>query len=84
MKLQTQPNKTCYFVQLQLFPESDQEKNAREIAELRSSCDKLRKSLHAKHGGLAKAYDQLKWELDQLKRSICRHEKIGQEQGAFL
>ena len=75
---------TTFFVQLQLFPETPEERNAREIAELRSHCDKLRKSLHAKNGSLAKAYGELRVELDQLKSSICRYEKINQRQEAFL
>jgi septation ring formation regulator EzrA len=73
-----------FYVQMSLFPETDQQRNAREIAELRISCDKLRKSLHAKNGGLAKAYSELRNELDLLKRDICRHQKITESQGAFL
>ena len=75
---------TVFYAQLELFPESKEEKNTREIAELRRHCDKLRKSLHARHSGLAKEYSDLKHELEMLKSSICRHEKINQQQGVFL
>lgn len=72
------------YIQLQLFPETAEQKHSREIAELRHSGDKLRKSLHAKNGQLAKAYLELKNEFDQLKQSICRSQTIEQQQMRFL
>lgn len=75
---------TMLYAQLELFPETKEERNSREIEELRRYCDKLRKSLHARHGGLEKSYSELKNELEQLKASICKNQKINQEQGTFL
>lgn len=64
------------FLQLELFPESPYERNARELLELRASCDKLRKSLHARNGTLQKKYDELRYELDTLKSAICKGRRI--------
>ena len=75
---------TTFFVQLELFPETPEQKNAREIAELKRHCEKLRKSLYARNGDLAKAYGELRLELDQLKQSICKYETITPKQVSFL
>lgn len=84
MILNCDPTQKNIYVQLPLFPETSEEKNQREIAELRRSCDKLRKSLYARNSDLAKAYTELKSELDWLKESICKYQKISTNQGSFL
>ena len=85
MKSQTQHITTKYYVQLSLFPETNEERNAREIKELRETCTKLRKSLHAKNSDLAKKYNQLQHEFEIFKSSICKFQSIQQhKQSSFL
>lgn len=76
--------KENFYIQLQLFPESSEQVQDRQIEELRRSADKLRKSLHAKNGELAKAYLELKNEFDHLKQAICQHDRVEQQQMRFL
>jgi hypothetical protein len=75
---------TQHYVQLTLFPESVEENHQREIRELKRGMDKMRKSLHAKNGSLAKSYLELKNEFEQLKLAICKAQVIEQEQRCFL
>lgn len=84
MILDCDPIQKKIYVQLPLFPETPAEKHEREIAELRRSCDKLRKSLYARNSDLAKGYHELKTELEWLKESICKYQKINTNQGSFL
>ena len=73
-----------YYIQLELFPETPEQRLSREITQLKSAYDKVRKSLYAKHGELARSYGELKNELETLKRDMCRAQKIVEEQGSFL
>ena len=76
----SQHSSPCIYVQLSLFPETLEERNTREIAELRVAMDRNRKGLHAKHGNLQRAYEEIRNELDQLKSAICRGQQINQNQ----
>lgn len=59
--------------QLLLFPEEPHVRQKREIDSLRDQLEKNRRSLHAKHGQLAKLYSEVKHELDCLKSAICKN-----------
>ena len=76
----TQPS---YYIQLELFPETPEQRLSREVDRLRGSLDKMRKSLHAKNGELSKHYSELKHKMEVLERDICRT-KVSEEQGMFL
>lgn len=76
----SQHNTPCIYVQLSLFPETIEERNTREIAELRKALEKNRKGLHAKHGNLQRAYDEIKNELEHLKSAICKNQSLNQNQ----
>ncbi len=60
--------------QLQMFPESVQERLEREVIKLREQQDKVRKSQFAKIGELKKMYEETRHDLDTLKSAICRRE----------
>lgn len=72
------------YIQLSFFPETQDEKNSREIEKLKLSLDKNRKSLHAKNGKLAKEIDDINQKLDILINAICKNQKIETKQGMFL
>jgi polyhydroxyalkanoate synthesis regulator phasin len=58
--------------QLLLFEEPYEEKQKRQIAELKEKQDVLRKSLHAKNSVLQKEVKELRSELEFLKAHICK------------
>lgn len=58
--------------QLLLFPETREDKLEREMADLKKSCEKVRKGQFAKIGELTKMYYETKYELETLKEAICR------------
>lgn len=58
--------------QLLLFEEPLEGKLLREVRELKSSIDRIRKGQFAKIGQLRKDYDQLMHEFDTLKSMICK------------
>lgn len=62
--------------QLLLFCDSEEEQLRREVDRLRDQCDRLRKSLHAKHGRLEKMLEENRHELESIKRAICLGQKI--------
>lgn len=63
------------YTQLELpyLHEPPEIKQQREIEQLKASLEKNRKSLHAKHSALNKAYLEIKHELDMLKAAICKN-----------
>ncbi len=63
------------YEQLYLFKETVEEKNSREIKELRLHCDKLRKSLFAKNHELTKCCNSLKKEIEEIKEMIYKTSK---------
>lgn len=64
------------YKQLDLFPESREEKLMREIEELRHSADKSRKSQFAKINELKKMCHDTKNRLDILESAICKKEFV--------
>jgi chaperonin cofactor prefoldin len=58
--------------QLLLFAETKEEKLERQVKRLQEQCDKIRKSLYARHGDLMKMYLEQKYEMEILKASMCR------------
>jgi len=67
-------------MQLDLFEEiSDSDYLKEEIRLLRASHEKIRKSLYARHGALAKMYCDLNSRMNILEKSICRESIIGYE-----
>jgi len=58
-------------IQLDLFEKSELEEFLQELAKVRESNNKVRKSLFAKHGELAKNYVELHNRLEVLERNIC-------------
>ncbi len=61
------------FQQLQFFEESNEEKLRKELQEIKIKTEKMRKSLHAKHGELMKLYLEQKNELEMLKYALCKN-----------
>lgn len=60
-------------IQLELFEEkSEIDILQDQISELRKSQDKVRKSLFAKHGELAKKYLEIYDRLEIIEKNICR------------
>lgn len=60
------------FMQLELFEEPRDMRIDREIAELKSQINSLRKGLFARHSELAKMYSHLEHEFETLKQALCR------------
>jgi len=60
-------------IQLDFFRESGSEIELmhEEVTKVKNSTDKMRKSLFAKHGELAKKYADLENRLNILERNIC-------------
>jgi len=71
-------------IQLELIPERPEERNAREIKEMREQQNKVRRSIYAKHGQLEKDLSSLKSEFESLVRLICQYQRIQPEQGELL
>lgn len=62
-------------IQLDFFVEKTKEEFLEEELEnLRKSHDKIRKSLFARHGELAKKYMELHERMDIIERYICKPE----------
>jgi septation ring formation regulator EzrA len=60
-------------IQLDFFKDVESEECLREeIARVKASNDKVRKSMFAKHGELAKLYVELDHRLNIIERNICR------------
>lgn len=59
-------------LQLELFPETIEERQTREIKELKESLKKINRSLHAKNGALTKAYNDIYHEFETFKKAICK------------
>lgn len=68
------------YVQLTLFPETPEEKQASEIAKVKSSQDKLRKSIFARMSEQNREIKYLKQELELLKSNICKYVPIHSKQ----
>jgi len=67
-------------MQLDLFEETSESDCLREeIRVLRASHEKIRKSLYARHGALAKMYCDLNSRMNILERNICTRGIIGYE-----
>ena len=58
--------------QLLLFEEPLEGKLLKEVKDLKSSLDRVRKAQFAKIGQLRKDYDHLKHEFEILKSAMCR------------
>lgn len=59
-------------IQLDFFDSEDTHLLRKEIEKLKESNDRVRRSLFAKHGELAKNYIDLLHRMDILERSICK------------
>jgi hypothetical protein len=60
-------------IQLDLFKEmSETEIIFEEIRQLRASHEKIRKSLYARHGELAKKYIEIHERMNILEHNICK------------
>lgn len=59
-------------IQLDLFEKDELEEFLIELAKVRESNNKVRKSLFAKHGELAKNYVELHNRLEVLEKNICK------------
>jgi hypothetical protein len=61
-------------IQLDFFQElSETDELREEIRQLRASHEKIRKSLYARHGELAKRYCELHNRLHVLEHNICKN-----------
>jgi Trm5-related predicted tRNA methylase len=61
-------------IQLDFFTEMTETEELREeIRQLRASHEKIRKSLYARHGELAKKYCEIHERLQVLEHNICRN-----------
>ncbi len=58
-------------IQLELFERTPEEKMIQEMKTLKDSMDKVRKSQFAKIGELRKLVDEVKFELENFKKSVC-------------
>ena len=58
-------------IQIDFFREDDTVRMQEEIQKLRESNDRIRKSLFAKHGELAKNYLNLAERLEIIERNLC-------------
>jgi hypothetical protein len=63
---------TMAIEQLDFFPATADEINAKRIEEVAKSSDKVRKKLFAQHGELLKIITEMKNDFEHLKRAICR------------
>lgn len=59
-------------IQLDFFDNEDTHLLRKEIQKLKESNERVRKSLFAKHGELARNYLELLQRLDVLERNLCR------------
>lgn len=60
-------------IQLEFFEEKTESDILREeIMNIRNSNDKVRKSLFARHGELAKKYMELQERMNIIERNICQ------------
>ena len=59
-------------IQLDFFEETEMSILKQDVEDIRGSAAKVRKSLFAKHGELAKKYAELEIRLDILERNICQ------------
>jgi len=60
--------------QLEFFPLTQDEKNAKRIEEVAESQTKVRKKLFAQHGEILKMITEMRNDFEHLKRVICRGE----------
>lgn len=60
-------------IQLDFFQTDETLRMQNEIRKIKESTDKVRKSLFAKHGELAKNYTDLLNRMEILERHICTH-----------
>lgn len=58
--------------QLELFPLSQDEKNAQRIEEVFQRSERVRKGLYAKHGEILKMLLEIKHDFEQMKQVICK------------
>lgn len=58
-------------IQLEWFRDEDIVVLRMEMEKLKSSNDRMRKALFAKHGELAKNYNELNERINILERNIC-------------
>lgn len=61
-------------LQLDLFPQDENDIMRLEINKIRESTDKVRRGLFARHGELAKLYLDVNERLSIIERYICRGE----------
>jgi hypothetical protein len=63
-------------IQLDFFAEgkTDMDYLREELEQVRSSSDRVRKSLFARHGELAKSYLELHERLQIIEKNICKGE----------
>jgi hypothetical protein len=62
--------------QLQLFPESREERLEREVESLRKDLSTLRRGLFARHSELSKKYQETIYEFEMLKGAICKSKSL--------
>lgn len=64
-----------FMLQLDLFPQDENDIIRLEINKIRESSDKVRRALFARHGELAKLYLDVNDRLSIIERHICRGEQ---------
>lgn len=60
------------YTQLCFFEETQEEKNAREIKELKAHTEKLRKSLYARNNDMGREIKSMKSDMEILIAAICK------------
>lgn len=59
-------------IQLEILPETLEEKFERKIKSIEEKFEKVRRSLYARNSELIKQYDQQKQDIEVLKSALCR------------
>jgi len=63
-------------IQLELFPESAEERRERELKELRENFEKMRKMYYAKDNAQDKKINDLEHKLETLIVAACKNENM--------
>lgn len=66
-------------IQLDFFADDETTALKEEVKRLKESNEKVRKSLFAKHGELAKNYLELLYRMELLEKYICKGHYAGQQ-----
>ena len=61
---------TVEYLQMDLIPPTEIERLAKNVGEIKESCDKVRKGMFKRHSELAKNIEALECRLDQIEKTI--------------